>query len=339
MDRLGRQTLSTQNVETFVARISSGEFSEENELALWPGSDPAREKELQMALDDWHDIGLLSKQANESMQRETLSDGKKRSGVAVKGAHALLMVAASFVLVLTFGFFLPEDLNWQQSDQKTLVEYQTQIGEQREVTLQDGSTIFLNTASRVFVDFDRSTRRAILYEGEAFFEVSKDENRPFVVEVGERSITVLGTKFNVYKRSGEAFDLAVLEGKVAVHSPDEVLANPLTVDLQKKQKAGNYLLKAGSFLRFKEGNTDLSTLDPIDSDVFGGWRTRAIRFLGVELVDVVTEVGRYTDTDIVIADPEIAEMQVNAILQLDNWEGVFEGLELAFPIKVTREKG
>ena len=92
----------------------------------------------------------------------------------------------------------------------------TKVGEQRTITLEDGTRVSLNTATRIRVDYDQAARRVWLVKGEALFEVAKRPQWPFIVTVGNREVVAVGTSF-VVRRDGEG-DMVVtlVEGKVAV---------------------------------------------------------------------------------------------------------------------------
>jgi transmembrane sensor len=112
------------------------------------------------------------------------------NGSAEKKKHtffqrrALSAVAAGAAMVLVAGAWL-----WQMPRNS----YATDVGEQRQISLADGSTVQLNTASALGVDLETSERRVVLRHGEAFFSVAKDSSRPFTVRAGASPIVVLGT--------------------------------------------------------------------------------------------------------------------------------------------------
>src|SRR5690606_28626324 len=91
----------------------------------------------------------------------------------------------------------------------------TGVGEQRTVTLEDGSRVSLNTATRLSLHFDRGVRRVRLQSGEALFEVARDPGRPFVVESGDRQVRALGTAFIVRRDAGR-IAVTLMEGSVEV---------------------------------------------------------------------------------------------------------------------------
>src|SRR5579859_13788 len=92
--------------------------------------------------------------------------------------------------------------------------YETAIGEQRSLTLADGSTIELNALSRVRVHFTATERRIDLLDGQVLFHVTHDAARPFIVHSGAASVRAVGTQFDVDRLSGETI-VTVVEGRVA----------------------------------------------------------------------------------------------------------------------------
>jgi len=93
--------------------------------------------------------------------------------------------------------------------------YSTAIGEKRLINLSDGSSVELNTHSRISVNFNEHERVVVLTAGEALFRVAKDNTRPFVVDVDHTRVRAIGTQFDVYKQAGVT-TVTVLEGRVAV---------------------------------------------------------------------------------------------------------------------------
>ncbi len=92
------------------------------------------------------------------------------------------------------------------------------IGEQRFVKLVDGSTLELNSGSRVQIRFSHAQRDVDLIEGQALFHVAKDSTRPFIVHSDTTQVRAVGTQFDVYRKSSGTV-ITVVEGRVAVLSP------------------------------------------------------------------------------------------------------------------------
>jgi transmembrane sensor len=103
--------------------------------------------------------------------------------------------------------------------------YATALGEQRSIQFEDGSTVELNSRSRIRVKYSKQERDVELIEGQALFHVAHDVGRPFIVAVGATRVRAVGTQFDVYKKSNGTV-VTVVEGRVAVYSaPQSVLSD------------------------------------------------------------------------------------------------------------------
>jgi transmembrane sensor len=95
--------------------------------------------------------------------------------------------------------------------------YATALGEQRSIQFADGSTVELNSRSKIRVKYSKQERDIELLEGQALFQVAHDVSRPFIVAVGATRVRAVGTQFDVYKKSNGTV-VTVVEGRVAVYS-------------------------------------------------------------------------------------------------------------------------
>ncbi len=139
-------------------------------------------------------------------------------------------------------------LRWQ-------ADHMTAIGEQRTLTLEDGSTVRLAPGSAIGVDYANGHRHVRLLSGEAYFEVMRDPSRPFEVTAQTAKVTVLGTGFNV-RMSEDGADVAVRHGRVRVDYPDgRPPVSSVLVDGQWTRLAWN-------------GDTKTGTTSPT---LVGGW--------------------------------------------------------------------
>ena len=170
--------------------------------------------QLSAALDDcqseWEGDAELMAFAEEGCEER----GRIRGRRFIKAS----VVAAMLLVSAAIWFGIP---NKQTVDDTAgLSRYVARTGELKRVELPDGSVVTLNTNSQILVDVNDEVRRVMLDRGEAYFEIVSDPMRPFTVELAERSVTVLGTEFNL-RRSVNGFKLSVLEGEVAVHRKDD----------------------------------------------------------------------------------------------------------------------
>lgn len=139
--------------------------------------------------------------------------GPGASGRGRAAGRGFRAIAASFVLMAGLG---AAAVWWQLH---TPPAYVAEVGEQRVITLEDGSIIWLNSRSEARVRMLQDQRLLELVEGQAMFDVASDPRRPFVVRSGNVAARVLGTRFEVYRKPSGTV-VTVVEGQV------EVLAGP-----------------------------------------------------------------------------------------------------------------
>jgi transmembrane sensor len=134
-----------------------------------------------------------------------------------------LPIAASVLLVLGLSFFM-----WKQDPFRLFgntVSVVTAKGERKEVKLPDGSTVWLNESSRMEYParFEGDTRKVTLVDGEAYFDIKRDESKPFFVEASGTTTRVLGTAFNIRSYHFlKSILVTVTRGKVEVQKAEGV---------------------------------------------------------------------------------------------------------------------
>jgi len=158
-------------------------------------------------------------------------------------------------------------------------------GERRSFTLSDGSKIELNANTSLLVENGRTERRVHLDSGEAFFVVSKDKSRPFIVETPAGSVRVTGTRFNVLSESASELVVTVEEGTVQVRpgqGADVTTPNP-------------FVLTAGDRLSSEQAGTRLAALTTGEVEDALAWRNGQIvcSGSGLPLSEVLARFAHY----------------------------------------------
>jgi transmembrane sensor len=225
------------------------------------------------------------------------------------------MIAASIVAAAGIAGVL-----WIQPFSPT--RYTTDVGAHRTVTLADGSQVQLNTATHLRASIDRDTRTVWLESGEAYFDVTHQAGRPFVVHAGDRRVTVLGTKFSV-RRLGSEVKVTVLEGRVRVEGPggsgrmQQAVVDP-----------GVELLAQGvSTVVVK------TSIDQVATEL--SWRSGILSFEGTSLGDAVAEFNRY-NTEQISVDPNAGAVRIGGVFDESNVEGFVRLLHEAYGLRVDR---
>jgi len=182
----------------------------------------------------------------------------------------------------------------------------TGIGEIRRLPLDDGSVAVVNSASRIRVAFTRDRRDIELAEGEAWFEVARNRNRPFTVHAGPVRVQAVGTAFDVRRRDGGS-EVTVTEGTVKLWSTDSD-AEPVFIS------AGNHAMVTDA------GEVQVASLAPAASDQTLAWRDGRIVLDDMTLAAAAAEFNRYHAEQLVI-DPSLADKQVVGWFRTDDLDG------------------
>lgn len=302
------------------------------------------DEELLALVDDLPEsssgLGTASSPEELSMQsalpsNRRLPNQSPRKWGTVAIAAAIVLLALTVLLDLLVSPSAVDTAN-------TTHRYVTQIGEIKTITLADGSVINLNTGTELLVTTGSSQRLVTLRRGEAFFTVVKDPVRPFAVEVGEQSISVLGTAFNVRKYP-DRLQLAVREGLVAVHPKQEAasatsrkLENNGDSSAPVRLSTSNQIrVPAGWVVELEQASQELVGHPSVEIDSLVSWRQGVLAFNRLPLSDIVKELNRYSAKKILIEDSAIMELEFSAVVNISELDMALKGMESALPIAVT----
>lgn len=206
----------------------------------------------------------------------------------------------------------------------------TAVGQERSVTLADGSVVSLNTNTIVETHLARQTRDIYLKKGEAHFQVAHDTSRPFLVHAGDAVVRAVGTAFEVRVRQDRHVDVVVNEGRVEVRPA--VSESGAAVSLPVPMRA----LSAGQRLSTANRDYAVTAVTPEQLSSELAWREGAIVFDGERLADAIAEVERYTDTHIIVTDPATASLTVGGRFRTGDVQEFFDALQAALPVSIRR---
>jgi transmembrane sensor len=186
-------------------------------------------------------------------------------------------------------------------------EYVTALGEQRSITLEDGSVVELNSQSRLRTHFQKELRAIELLEGEAIFRVSKDPHRPFRVRTGVTDIVAVGTAFNVNASDARTV-VTVLEGRVRVNQRDAAERSAT----QSAQAIREFELAVGDQLIVGKAQPAIR-VSLRDTEKVTSWTERRLIFEDTPLSAVATEFSRYSSRAIRIDDARVGARKINGV--------------------------
>ncbi len=195
-------------------------------------------------------------------------------------------------------------------------------GVRSQVVLPDGSNVWLNAESTIKfkVPFDKSIRDISL-SGEAYFEVKKNPDAPFIVKSGNVQVKVLGTKFN-YKAFAEENNIEVIlaEGKISLNT-------------EGRAKGNEKIMNPGDRAVFdKTANQTKITNEKIDKYI--AWHNGKMIFDETPMPEVATQLGRWYGIDVIVEDPKINKYRITTTFENESLQQVLELLRLSSPIEI-----
>lgn len=230
--------------DRWIARLNSDlcKNHDRQQFSAWLQQSPAHRQAFDQQLDLFQQLGALDglsfNERRITQRREPVKTAEnditedrrgadrrgKSPGIAPRQpAWRLLSSWAPFVCaaVVVMAFF------WPTSQNTSRLHYSTGAGEVRTLQLSDGSRVQLNTRSALSVNFSNGQRQLTLTRGEAYFDVAKDPQRPFIVHLGDTSVTAVGTAFNIYRRENNS-QVHLTEGVISVAAAKVSKAKEIT---------------------------------------------------------------------------------------------------------------
>lgn len=234
----------------------------------------------------------------------------------------ILSIAASFLLFISIGFgTFYSKLFTAQPLAETI---QVSSDQQQEIVLPDGTQIRLNAGAKLSYssNFASENIRQVTLSGEAFFEVAKNPEKPFVIDAGQSEVKVLGTVFNVKTRQGNNAVVAVQEGKVSFKG--------------KEQTEGIILIANEVGVLAKDGN--VRRIDQPSQNYFS-WFNHFLEFDNMPLPQVVEQLKAIFDTEIELSNPNLKNKYFTAYMKGKSADEVMNQLALSLELKLEKIDG
>jgi transmembrane sensor len=202
--------------------------------------------------------------------------------------------------------------------------FETSTGEQRFLTLADGSTVNLNSQSAVEIRFTPAERGVVLRRGEALFHVARNSARPFIVVTGGARVRAVGTEFDVYRKSAATL-VSVLEGRVEVSQPrSDHSSRPMTAEP----------VALGAGYRVAVTPAGISRAEQADAVATIAWTQRQLIFDSASVADVAEEFNRYNSRRMVI-DGDLAGLRLSGVFSSTDPMAFVRFLQDRFGVRVV----
>jgi transmembrane sensor len=282
----------------------------------WLGRSPAHAAAYDEALRTWRDLSAMrSDQQYRALLGEPTLRERLVGALRAPPWTAIAGGAAAVALVVWLGLSLDAF-----SFMRRPTQVATQLAEVRETTLPDGTRVVLGAESQLSFDVTQKARHATVVGGDAYFAVTRDSARPFTVSIGDVQVRVVGTQFEIRRRSDEV-SVAVAEGTVEVSRTDA--------------SGANVRLQRGEALTARHG--EASAVRAVEPTDVAAWRSGRLVYDNAELSDVVADANRYARSRILIADVQLTGLRVTTSFRTSQVEGMIETLQAALPLLAERQ--
>jgi len=308
--------LDKEKIKRFLNGLSSKE--EELEIAKWLEENNSNKEINTIFEDSWEESGnTIHADTSKKHLWEKIDQKTGNKTNVKKGQRKFLFLKSAAVWLLLAGFLVLSakvvwENNKEEGEQVVLTEWvekSVPSGEKLLLTLPDKSKVLVNSNSKIKfpTSFEKNSREVYL-EGEAFFEVKKDSDRPFFVFSGELTTEVLGTSFNINSRL-ERTKIALLEGKVKVkNGTEEAFLSP--GEMVDDGFNGSGKLEVTSFIYAKEM----------------GWKDGQIKFRKKPLKAILQQLEDWYGVKFEHEKNINLDRTVTGTFQNDNLDNLLSGL-------------
>lgn len=307
-----------QDAAHWCMRLHAEDFSEEErgEFQRWLAADPRHAAEYAEMEEIWALSELLPRTPAPELRNHaaTRPFGRRRRGWKSQARAAAL----ALLMLPTAGY-----LGWLQGWIPSSYQRYEAEGNVRHAVLPDGSEVELNLNTQLsFANF-KDIRRVSLDRGEAYFHVTHDSAHPFVVKAGNGSITVTGTRFNVWKYQDNVV-VTVTEGSVKVRSEGLGNDSSLTPGMQASYYPG--LLQP--------------LVEAVDTRQTLAWREGRLVLDDLPLSKALPLINRYLDAPLVLGDRSAAKLRIGGIYSTRDIRSLVDALPKVLPVDLEhREDG
>ena len=287
----------------WVARLHAEDRDAADEAAFraWLGTSPAHAAAFEAVDRIWSDVGGLKdlRTGRVAVRRPPTALGRRAllAGVgclAVAGGSALFLRSASAKV------------------------YETDVGEQKHVALDDGSQLFLDAKTRISVAFSDTERSVDMQYGRVNFRVVPDLKRPFVVEAAERRIVATRCSFDVRCEDGQV-------QVVLIHGEADVKPAAAKDGQSQTLRAGERLV----------ASNEIEKLDKPDLTRILAWQTGYENFDKEDLAQAVEEMNRYSTARLEV-DPSVANLKVSGVYRVGDNGAFARSLAKLLPIAIRQ---
>jgi transmembrane sensor len=347
----GCSNKATMIAAKWIARLNADEMELKDwiDLDKWLSEHPSHQREFDLLNAIWERSGdladhpLVIAKVNERPIRTKKINFRNRLWDLFPDTPNFrpIVAMAAAVLVIVAVWIVKSNILFPNAFSTI---YQTQKGDQRTVILADGSSVILDTNTKISTNISADLRSVTLIAGRALFSVKHDQQRFFTVRIGDVTVRVLGTEFDVFKRENGNVTVDVLKGAVSIskkpidpksllvrENSENSVALKSSSEIIKKSNALVEIVTSGKGVIVHE-KKQIMEEHKVDVERITSWRSGKLDFNMAYLDDVVNEVNRYLDYQLVIGDDDLKNMRLSLICKISDSKYFLRALKKILPI-------
>lgn len=350
----------SDEVRNLLLKYIAGETDDEEseKVERWLRDDPKIFEEFEQLWDLWYAVGAatnvfrfnVDKGWEEVLRKRMQIEEAKKSSRSLKKIMIWSGSAAAVLLLLlaTLFWWKNENKNLQTqqtgqiallsgapaikkdtttTSQNTLIA-KTASGERKQISLPDGSQVWLNGNTKItFITSKKNSKRILYLSGQGFFDIKHNVNKPFIVKTPHASIKVLGTRFDVIAYPDDAVTEAVLTGGSILFTTNKV-HKQISRHIDPGQKVSiNYL------------SGQLKVIN-VDTTFYTLWREGKLLFRNETFARVAKAMEHKYGIQIIFKDQSLSEERLNGYLEKESLREALEALKLTlqFQYKIENEE-
>ncbi|PSL49175.1 FecR family protein [Chitinophaga niastensis] len=341
-----------EQVDDLIARFLSGDISanEQKMLEHWIREDTANQVYFLQLRDAWLITAPSGKYDATVAWDDLVNRVTAEPVVAVNRWKQYLKVAASYTLPLVIGGGLVYTwLSFKREDNSSaIVTVTSPRGATTKIELSDGTEVWLNAGSKLQYAQSYNTRgREVQLEGEAFFKVHTNAQKPFTVNASDLKILALGTSFNVKAYPEDKTVVTTLvDGEVKIDgsktaSPFRMMMKPHQHVVYKKPLStnGSEHTKNTAPAADSPSAVPVESRDVNDTEIYTAWKDGSWIVAAQSMEELAVTMQRRFNVKVIFKEEELKEYRFSGIFRQETLEQVLNILKLTAPLKYNIDNG
>ncbi len=343
LDKFSHNSITREELDFLYHSINHDLHSDDVKAWVYRIWDEASEKSNKVKSTELYH--RIIEKINDPVFSRKVVTGHSREKIFIRViSYAAVLLIGIFLSLFIRNIFLKND-NLRES---SFNEIYIPLGSKSKITLSDGTYVWLNAGSTLkYPGRFEESRRDIYLEGEAYFDVAHDENRPFYVNTSELHIKVLGTQFNVKSYPEDrTVETTLISGVIEIEARQSNKRQNKQLRLEPNQKAT--FMKSTSQLTLQNINHPdklkpqpvgkIEVENQINTEIITSWKDNKLVFSRERFEDIVIRLERWYNVQIILEDESVKDYRYTGTFENETLEQALAALKIASPFEYTIDK-